>query len=34
VDGIQDRADDKIEDATPDSESPEKTLEDVKEGDS
>ena len=29
VDGIEDRADDKIEDATPDSENPEKTEDDV-----
>lgn len=33
VDGIEDRADDKIEDATPDSEDANKTLDDVKEGD-
>ena len=33
VDGIQDRADDKVVDATPDSESPEKTLEDVERKD-
>jgi hypothetical protein len=31
VDGIEDRADDKIEDATPDSENPEKTEEEVNE---
>lgn len=34
VDGIQDRADDKIVDAVEDSENPEKTVDDIKEGDS
>lgn len=34
IEGIQDRADDKIVDAVEDSENPEKTVDDIKEGDS